>query len=140
MELNIGELYSTDKDKEIDGVWHEIGFTTKGEPICFKIARFGGKNSAKLEQALAQYHKPFARLIESGKMPQETQDELLAKSLTDTLVQDWKGVKDQNDKEVKFTKQLCVETLTKYPDLMVEIQNFARNLNNFKPDEDLGNS
>ena len=53
----------------------------------------------------------------------------------------WKGVKDEDDKDIPFTRENAIQLFTNLPELFDMIFPYAKDFKNFKVDlEELGNS
>lgn len=86
---------------------------------------------------MTQYYKPFASAIQRGALSEEKSKEILTKIFVDSCILDWKGVKDENDKEIEFSKEKCVELLLSLPDLKYTLEEECSKTSNYK--DELGN-
>jgi len=132
MKTNLDKFYKTDSSLEKDGIWIMIS-----DEIGFLVRRFGGANSDKIKLAMAQYHKPYARLIEKGTLDSDKEAKLMTRAFVEACLVDWKGI--EIDGEITpFSVDVAVEFFINLPELANEVITQSQQVDNFK--EDLGNS
>jgi hypothetical protein len=132
MKTNLDVLFKTNKSLEQDGVEFHIG-----DGVVFRVRRFGGSNSQRIKQSLAKYHKPYARLIEADRMPQEEQAKIMAKVFVESCLISWEGVKDADGNNLPFNFDNAVDLFTSLPALFDSIFEYAQSDASYK--EELGN-
>ena len=132
MNTNLDSLFKTNSSLEKDGVVFSLG-----NGISFNLRRFGGSNASKVKQAMAKYHKPYARLLESDKLSIEESNLIMAKVFVEACVISWEGIKNSDGSDIPFTFDNAVKLFTELPDLFQTLFNHCNSMDSFK--EDLGN-
>lgn len=133
MKTNLDSLFKTNSNMEKDGIWFEVSIG-----VSFRLRRFGGANSNKVAQAMTKYHKPYAKLIDSKKLSEEETSEIMAKVFVDCCLVEWKGVKDEEGKDIPCTFENGVALFKSLPELFTTLFNHCQGVDSFR--EDLGNS
>jgi hypothetical protein len=133
MKLNLDTIYGTDKKKEVEGVWYDLG---EDQPK-FLLKRYHELNP-QMQASQARHFKPYARQISMGTLPIEKQYEILINIFLDTTLIGWKDIKDESGSDVPFSKEMAKKVLIQYPDLFEELKAFASKADNYK--EVVGNS
>lgn len=132
MKTNLDSLFKNDTTLEEQGIEFEI------KPgVSFHLRRYGGKNTAKIKQALAKHYKPYARLIETGGIEEAKEEEIRIKLFCDSCLVSWKGIKDENDKDIPCNLDNALKLFKSLPELFVTLEKYASDTANFR--EDLGN-
>ena len=128
--FNIDE---TTVDKEESGVWTQF----KGSD--FLIASSGAKGFQRLWSKLQLPHR---KAIDKGRLDPDTQLELMAKALSQTVILDWKNVVDNKGNDIEFSKATAYDVLKKNSEFREFVTEFATELSNFVSEEkeDLGKS
>lgn len=134
---NLYEMYQTENDYEVDGVWQDIG------PARIKLARSGGKNTL--------YQKTFTKVMKRwGKKSFDavTEEEgklILAEIFAKSVIKAWE-VKDKKDewvsgievmekgklKKVDFSIEVVTQCLIDLPDLFKDLQSWADDIKTFQ--------
>ena len=112
--------FKTDRDKEKDGVWEDLG-----DGCSVLVARYGNQ---AMVNAYRRYPRVLRQRLESGQVDDDKSSTIMAKVMADTILLDWKGLKEDG-KEVPYSKEECVRVLTDYPDvrlMIFEISNEAQ--------------
>ena len=104
--------FKTDKDKEKDGVWEDLG-----DGCSVLVARYGNQS---MVNAYRKYPRVFRQRLESGQVDDDKSSNIMSKVMADTILLDWKGLKEDG-KEVVYSKEECVRVLTEYPDIRTMI-------------------
>lgn len=132
MKSNLDVMYKTDSECETEGIWIQFSDTIK-----FRVKRFGGRNTPSIKKKMAKYNKRYARQIEMGTLPEETERRIYTKSFVEVALLDWEGI--EIDGEITpFSTEKAVELLVHLPDLCDRLVAEASDIEHFK--EDLGNS
>ena len=119
--------FATDLDLEEKGTWVDIG---EGGQIL--VARIG--NPAYREK-MRHLSKPYQSQIRQGTLPEDLNDEIFLKAIVETILLDWKGIEDDNGKEIKYSKDAAMKLLLglrDFRDLVIEI---ARSQATFRREE-----
>ena len=112
--------FKTDKDKEKDGIWEDLG-----DGCSVLVARYGNQAMVK---AYRRYPRILRQRLESGQIDDDKSATVMAKVMADTILLDWKGLKEDG-KEVVYSKEECTRILVEYPDIrgmIFEISNEAQ--------------
>jgi hypothetical protein len=133
MKTNLDSLFKTNSNLEKDGVWFDVSIG-----VSFLLRRFGGANGNKVAQSMAKYHKPYAKLIEAKKLSDEETTEIMAKVFVDSCLVDWKGVTDEDGKEIVCNMENAVNLFKNLPELFNTLFQYCQGVESFR--EDLGNS
>lgn len=132
--MDIGR-FRTDLDREVEGVWVDIG---KGAKL--KIARIG---NPKYKEVFSEQAKPYRRQIRSGNLSDEVAERILAKSLAETVLLDWEGL-EENGEPLPYSKKAALDLLTNpqykdFRDLVAELGNEAELFHQKEEEEAEGN-
>ena len=100
--------FKTDKDKEKDGVWEELG-----DGCSVLVARYG---NPAMVNAYRRYPRVLRQRLESGQVDDDKSAAVMAKVMADTILLNWKGLKEDG-KEVVYSKEECIRILVEYPDI-----------------------
>lgn len=132
---NIKRLFGTNKKKEEEGVW----FPGPGE-TSYLIARSNNDRAVKLSKELM---KPYRKLIRMNQMPPEKQMEISLTVVSETILLDWKGVKDESGKDVTYTPAAGHAELkenSEFADFIAGLANEASGFRDEEEEERRGNS
>jgi len=90
--------FKTDTKAEQDGVWvpYEHGFEVK-------LARIG--NPRFKEFMMKNGKQQMRRLTSSQDVDLDTADELMREAIAETILLDWRGLLDDHDKPIPFSKE-----------------------------------
>lgn len=125
---SLKNTYQTSEKLEAEkGIWLEF-------PECdcsFQILRAGGKNK-RYTKAAEKYGKKFKRAIEQGKLSRDKDREIMLNIYSESVIIGWKGVKDDNGKDLPFTPENCKKIFKEVDDLFKIIAEEASNFVNFQ--------
>ena len=124
---NLKELFGTDKVKEKEGVWQDMG-----DGLKMRIARIGNPKYQKRFEALS---KPHRRALRRGTLSNEIAEKLLVQCIAETIVLDWEGV-EENGKETPFSVENAVRILLEYPELRKYVEDIANEMEGYKAEDD----
>ena len=133
---SIYDVWGTDAIMETGGVWIDYGKAGK-----FLIARSGGANT-KFAKVLEVKMRPYRRQMDQGKMDNDVANRVLLESFIDACLLDWKGIKSEDGKEMKFTKVNALKLFTDLPDLFADLREQSSKMATFQMEEiedDAGN-
>jgi len=128
MKTNLDKLFKSNSSHEISGVWFDLD-----DKVGFLVKRFGGMNTPSIKKALASYHKPYARLIERGLLPEEKERRIYTKVFVEACLIDWKGI-EIDGKETKFSNAIAVDFFTSLPELLDTLVDYAQTNTNYASD------
>lgn len=121
-----------------DSVCEEQGIEFEVRPgVSFVLRRFGGKNSARIKQSLAKHYKPYARLLETGKMEETEEKKIMIKVFIESCLVSWKGV-EADGKELECNTENAVKLFLELPELFDLLYKQSNDTENYR--EELGNS
>lgn len=124
---DIKALFGTDKAKEKDGVWQDMG-----DGLKMRIARIGNPKYQKRFEALS---KPHRRALRRGTLSNEIAEKLLIQCMSETIVLDWEGI-EENGEEIQFSVENAIRILTDYPELRKYVEDIANEMEGYKADDD----
>ena len=127
--MDIRQMYKTNKDKETEGTFVEIG-----GGVSVKIKRAGARNKA-FAFAQSKMLKPLQRQIRSGTVSPDVMEDINISLFANHVVTDWKGI-TEDGKAIPFSKEKFVEYAKEMPDFFDEIFIAAYEVNNFKDEEE----
>jgi hypothetical protein len=133
MKTNLDSRFKTDKELEENGVWFK---PDRGGEYSFLVRRFGGANAHRLKLATEKYVKPHLRKIEAGAMSQEDMDKVNLQAFISSCIVDWKGVKDEDGKEIPFSFETALEVLLPLEELSNTLYRYANSFETYR--EELG--
>jgi len=112
---------------EIDGVWVEYG-----EGASFKIARMGSpRNRRAYERAQAKFRSKIRR----DKLTADDRIEIMARTLADSIVLDWKGLEDMEGNALEYSPEMAYKILLHDQDVRLFIADQADLAENFRQEE-----
>lgn len=123
--MGIYKRLRTNPEHEINGVWIDYG------EFQIRIARAGGANKNYIK-CLEQISRPYRRAIQTGMLQIEKSEEITRLVLARSVVLDWKGVTDEDDKPLEFNEDNVLKVLKDIPDLTNEIAAMAGNPDIFR--------
>lgn len=120
------ETYITNPDLEsTTGVWLDF----PGDR-AFLVFRAGGSNEA-YGRKFQHLIKPYRRQLDKGTISKEVSDNILRHVYAETVIKDWRGIKDDKGKPVPYSVENCIEFLKAFPELFNDIQSLAGELATF---------
>ena len=133
MKTNLSKAYATDKNLEQEGKWFQVA-----EGVEFKLKRMGGSNATEVNRIRAKIIKPHLRLIEKNLLDKDVEKGLYIKVFIEACLVNWKGLLDDNDQEIPFTREFAQELFKDTPDLFDYVVDLTNDNESYK--EDLGKS
>jgi hypothetical protein len=121
--LSIEKKFATDLEASKDGVWHRIDEETQ-----IKVAKARNENFKKRAYELFNENK-IEMFSRTGKFTDLDERKLMSQLIAETILIDWKGVKDQDGKEVKYTPEIGAQVLAnpEMGDFLELVQTCAEN-------------
>lgn len=102
-EKSIYDLYETDVDLEIDGVWVQL----KGG-IQVKVAALGNENHVAAMETIFAPHRGLQR---RGALDKDVEEELHTKAICKSVLLDWKNMVDREGKPLPYNFQNAYDLL-----------------------------
>jgi hypothetical protein len=121
-------LFKTNDKMETEGVVLNYG------SFDIRIARAGGANK-KYMKLLQARMKPHKRQMDTDTLPEKTATDILAACFADAVILGWTGVKDEEGKDMEFTRENVIKLMTDLPDLFRDVQQQANLVSNFRAAE-----
>lgn len=116
------DRYKTDKDLEENGQWVDFG-----DGVLVKVARLNSERSQAVRRKL---EKPYSKI--RGSIPEDISEEILTKQVAEAVLLDWKGVTDENGKELECTYENRYKVLKEYKDFRFDVVTCAVEAETFK--------
>lgn len=124
--MSLYKMYETDPDLEKGGIILDYG---DGEKI--KIARAGGANES-FAVTLERVTRPYRKRMDAHTLDNSVANELYIQVFAESVVKGWEGIKDRDDKTLKFTVDNCVQLFKDLPDLFSDVREAANDVSNFR--------
>ncbi len=125
--LDLFELFSTNRESEEDGVWVNLNAKTG-----FKIRAFNAKAVSDLREKLM---KPFQTMVRAGlSIPDDKNEEIGLKVISGAVLAAWKGV-TVDGQDVPFSSDAAYTLLKKLPKLANFIASNAMESQNFREEQ-----
>jgi len=125
--MDIKETFETDKVKEVEGVWEDIG-----EGCEVLIARFGNKN---FQQKLTNLLKPHRQAMRRNTLSDDIYESCVSQAASQHILLGWKGMYE-GEKELVYSPQEAKRLFDAYPDFREQILDLSNALNLFKKSQD----
>jgi len=121
--MNISD-FATDELLEVKGVWRNIG-----DGASLKVAR--ANNTAYINM-LREEMAPYR----SATCTDEEASEILIRVMAKTVLLDWKGLDDKDEKgkrfPIKYSFENAIRLLTKYKEFRNLVRNIAQDIENYR--------
>jgi hypothetical protein len=129
MTKSIFAQLETNDAKEAGGVW--VDYYAGDLHIRVKIARSGGANEA-FTRLSNQLLKPYRRgNVNPNDIPRRTQLDLNARVYAETVVLDWEGVYDDDEKPIPYTVETGIAVFKRVELFLDFVMQEAANYKNF---------
>lgn len=128
--VSIFAAYERDTKREEEGVWTKLSAPGVEVKLRSLSSDFYADTVEKLQ-------KPHLQLIRKRKLPAEVSRQLAIKAVCHGAIVDWKGVYDNDGKEIPFSAQTAYDILgrSSMKDLVEEIIGQAQEIELFKQEE-----
>lgn len=132
--MNIYETFET-KAIEEEGKWFDLGPDSK-----IKLLYMGGE---KVRRAYENLMRPFAQRDKMNiPLTEDESKSINSKFLSETLVLDWRGIKDKEGNEIKYSKDAVsalTEALPRFTALILRIATDETNFEKELVETETGN-
>ena len=115
--MDIFKKYATDEKLEEDGTWTEIGPKTR-----LLVARLG---NPRYRAAFKRLSRPYQAQIDRNSLPEEIQEQILIKSLAETVLLGWEGL-EEGGQPLAYSKETALRLLTDLKDFRDDVLTLAR--------------
>lgn len=129
-------MFATNADVETVGIRLDYG------SFWFQVARAGGANK-KFGRILAAKMKPYRRLVQEDRLPEEVAQRLMHEAVAEAVVLGWGSTKYGEGKMVgakgeaiEFSVAALVDLFVKLPDLFQDIYAQSQKVSLFRAIED----
>jgi hypothetical protein len=131
--MSLYKQFETSTALETGGKWFEINPPNEedGTKPGFLLARRSSKNApfaARMEKVLRE-HK---RDLDNGSLPVEESRRLLVESFVDTVLKDWRNVRDKTGMVMDFNKTNAMKLFGDLPDLFDVLQEQSGLITNYQ--------
>lgn len=116
------DRYKTDKKLEEEGQWVDLG-----DEILVKVARLNSERSQAVRRKL---EKPYSKI--RGNIPEDISEEILTKQVAEAVLLDWKGVTDDNGKDLECTYENRYKMLKEFKDFRFDVVTCSMEAETFK--------
>lgn len=123
------KLLSRDSKKEEEGIWIDID--AGDEKWGFKIAKLGKRNKKYLKD-LERTVAPHRHALKHGLMDNDAQNNLYMGVFARSILLDWRGVVDEEDKPLKFSVENAIRLFEKLPYLFDQLEEDSQDVSLFR--------
>lgn len=117
----------TDRKREEDGVW--VPYESSFELLLSRIG------NPRYKQFLLKKSKTNMRRIQRGKIDIQEAEDLIKRAMAQTVILDWRGLYDEKDVEIPFSKEEALLALREDDDFYEEVFAIAQDRELFRNDE-----
>lgn len=118
------DVFKTDKTLETEGRWIDYGDIG----ASFKIA---SADSPLYRKFMAEQLRPYRVQIDNDTMAQKDVQRVMLAGFVCCILKDWKGVTDENGKELPFTTENAKKVMEDLPVLFNDLMKQARDYTTF---------
>jgi len=132
--MSLYKNWSTDINKEVNGIPVEFEANDDGTVPTFIISRMGATNKPYL-RALEQAQKPYLRQIQLKTMDKDKHEKLILEVFATNIIKGWSNIQDENGNVLAYSKENAVKILTDLPEIYDNLFQVAMSADMFKKDE-----
>lgn len=123
--FSVARRYAMDTATEVKGLWFDFE-----DGARLQVARYGNPEHVKLER---QLEAEYAAKLESKdrEVQTEARTELNRRVFAHTLLKDWEGILDENEKELPYSVE-AAEQLLEFPEFFGAVLEFATQVEKFR--------
>jgi hypothetical protein len=121
--------FATNKEKEVDGIWHDLG-----DGLSVLVAR--AKNTKYISE-LRLRMKPYQnRLQRNDPSMEEIAEKIITEVMARTILLDWKGM-ENDGKKFPYSYENCVAVLSdkQYTDFRDLIEGLSDDMSSYRDEE-----
>lgn len=112
--------------REREGVWVDY---MEGQLL---IARIGNPHNLKV---FAKHRQPYKRQLLRGTVAQDVQAKIVCKTYAESVLLGWRGIKDDEGNELKYTTELAEQVLLNDIDLREFVESVGQESATFREEE-----
>ena len=116
---DLRKTYGTNKSKELDGVWEDIG-----DGIRVKVARIG---NSKYQKTFNRISKPHRKALRRGTLKEDIAEKLMIDCMVDAVLLDWENV-ELDGQVIPYSKENATKILTEFKDFRDTINDYANDM------------
>lgn len=120
--------FKTNLESSEQGQWVALG----SDNAKVKVARIGNK---QYQAFIKKATKPYAAAMRSkAGISDEVFEKIIAEAMADSILLDWRGIKDDEGNDIPYSKQKALEILTDpaYKDFAELISSLANEAETFR--------
>ena len=118
------DVFGTDVSNEEKGVVLDYGY------FCIVVKR-AGPNNKEFKKRLRRINDSKGKRIQIGAITDEEMNSDMITLFAETVVTEWKGVRDKEKNILPFTVANCIELFTNLPDLFEDVRRQAMDFQTF---------
>jgi|WetSurMetagenome_2_1015567.scaffolds.fasta_scaffold998139_1 hypothetical protein len=120
--MSLYKQFKTNTSLEVGGKWFEVNPPNDdGTKAGFLMARRSSKNT-KFAAAMERVVRTHRDELDRGAMPPEESRRILVETFVDTVLKDWRHVRGEDERELKFTRDNALKLFNDLPDLFDTLQ------------------
>lgn len=127
--MRIKSIFTTDKAKEMNGIWHDIGPEENGKTPKLLIARENNDNFVKLIRRLMNPYKTRAQRKNLGVKKAE---EIMCKALSETILLDWKNLEEEDGSKIVYSIEKAYELLSTMNDFKALVISLSEDMDAYR--------
>ncbi len=121
--MNIRQQYATNPVLEEEGTWVQIG---PGARLL--VARLGNN---RYRTAFKRLSKPHQAQLDRGALPDEIQEQILVKAMSETILLGWEGL-EENGQPLPYSKDAALRLLGELKDFREDVLTIARQAEGYR--------
>jgi hypothetical protein len=121
--------YKTDQTLEENGVWVDLG-----EDVHVLVGRLTSKRTREVRRRLMKKYESMR------EMPPSLEDQINIQVMAESVLLDWRGVTDENNKPIPYSRDAAIKLLTELSDFRDEVAGASMRRDIFRAEELEGNS
>ena len=126
MGKNVYDIFKTDEKLE-----SEKGIVLDFGEFQIRILRASKKNK-KYMLAMKKFHNKFERQMQKKILSDDKAHDILTQVYAESIVIDWKGVKDDKGKDMPYSQEACLKLFNDLPEMFKMIVEEAESITNFQ--------
>lgn len=125
----MANLRKVSPDAELSkGIW-----VTYYEDIEARVARI---NNPEYLEKLRKLSQPYMSDIQAGRFPDADMEALVMEAAAETILVDWRGMQDDEDKDVEYSPEQALAYLREYPDFYNFVMRIANSAEMYRKQDE----